>query len=124
MTKRILIADDDDDLRQALEQLLELEGYHIAGAHNGHAALRLADTQACDLILLDVAMPDADGLDLLVSLHRLRPAVPIIMMSAETGRHTIANALRCGACGFIQKPFDDELVLTTVQRALEPSPGR
>jgi DNA-binding NtrC family response regulator len=120
MTKRILIADDDDDLRQALEQLLELEGYRIAGAHNGHAALRLADKQACDLILLDVAMPDAHGLDLLVSLHRLRPAVPIIMMSAETGRNTIANALRCGACDFIQKPFDDELVLTTVQRALAP----
>ena len=118
MTKRILIADDDDDLRQALAQLLELEGYRIAGAIDGHTALSVAHTLACDLILLDVTMPGANGLDVLVSLHSLLPQVPIIMMSAQTGRTTIANALLCGAYDFIKKPFDDEFVLTTVRRAL------
>ena len=118
MTKRILIVDDDEDLCQALEQLLELEGYRIACANNGHAALSLAHTLACDLILLDVKMPGANGLDVLVSLRRLLPQVPIIMMSAQTGRNTIADALRCGAYEFIKKPFDDEFVLTSVRRAL------
>ena len=118
MTKRILIADDDDDLRQALEQLLVLEGFAIAGAPNGRAALGLARTLAYDLILLDVSMPGASGLDVLTALHDLRPEVPIIMMSGQTGRNTVSNALRCGAYDFIMKPFDNESVLTTVKQAL------
>ena len=118
MTKRILVADDDYDLRQALEQLLELEGFAIAGACDGRAALGLARTLACDLILLDVVMPGAHGLDMLASLHNLLPQVPIIMMSGQAGRNTVANALSVGACDFILKPFDDESVLKSVRQAL------
>ena len=119
MTKRILIADDDDDLRQALVQLLELEGFAIESAPDGRAALGLASMLACDLILLDVFMPAAHGLDVLASLHSRLPLVPIIMMSGQAGRNTVANALSIGACDFILKPFDDESVLAAVKRALE-----
>lgn len=118
MTKRILIADDDDDLRQALAQLLELEGFAIAGAPDGPTALRLADATAYDLILLDVKMPGPDGLEVLAELHARQPNVPIIMMSGQTGRNTVANALRYGANDFILKPFNDEFVLLAVKRAL------
>ena len=118
MTKRILIADDDDDLRQALEQFLELEGFAIVGASDGRAALNLIHETGDDLILLDFAMPGAHGLDVLASLHSLRPEVPIIMMSGETGRTTVASALDHGAYDFILKPFNDESMLTTVKRAL------
>ena len=118
MTPHILIADDDDDLRQALAQLLELEGFTIAGAPDGLAALELAHQVAYDLILLDVKMPGLDGLEVLAALRDLRPQMPIIMMSGQTGRNTVANALRAGACDFILKPFDDEFVLLAVKRAL------
>ena len=118
MTKRILIADDDDDLRQALVQLLELEGFAIESAPDSRATLGLAPTLACDLILLDVFMPGANGLDVLASLHNLLPQVPIIMMSGQAGRNTAANALSFGAYAFILKPFDDESVLATVKQAL------
>ena len=118
MMKRILIADDDDDLRQALEQLLELEGFAIAGVPDGRAALGLARSLACDLILLDFVMPGARGLDVLTNLRALLPQVPIIMMSGQAGRNTVANALSVGAYDFIMKPFDDESVLSTVKRAL------
>ena len=118
MTKQILIADDDDDLRQALAQLLELEGYFIAGAPDTMTALVMARQTPYDLILLDVLMPGANGMDMLAALHGVLPAVPIIMMSGQTGRHTANNALRAGACDFIVKPFDDEHVLLTVKRAL------
>jgi DNA-binding NtrC family response regulator len=119
MTKHILIADDDADLRQALGQLLELEGYSFAGASDGRAALGLARQAVCDLILLDVKMPGLDGLDALAALHELLPKVPIIMMSGQAGRHTVTSALRSGACDFIMKPFNDEFVLLAVKRALE-----
>lgn len=118
MTSRILIADDDEDLRQALGQLLELEGFQIAGAPDGPAALGLAHQNSYDLILLDVKMPGPDGLEVLAALHRLKPETPIIMMSGQTGRNTVANALRYGACDFIMKPFNDEFVLLAVKRAL------
>jgi len=119
MTKRILIADDDDDLRQALAQLLELEGYHIAGAPDGGAALGLAQGQAVyDLILLDATLPGANGTDVLTALHHLLPGVPIIVMSALTGGNMVSNALRGGASDFMAKPFDDEYVLLTVKKAL------
>lgn len=118
MTQHILIADDDDDLRQALTQLLELEGFTIAAAPDGLAALGLAHQTGYDLIMLDVKMPGPDGLEVLAELHRLRPTVPIIMMSGQTGRNTVANALRYGACDFIMKPFNAEFVLLAVKRAL------
>jgi DNA-binding NtrC family response regulator len=118
MTKHILIADDDADLRQALEQLLELEGFAIANAPDGRAALGLAHQVNYDLILLDLKMPGLDGLEVLAALHTLAPALPIIMMSGQAGRNTVANALRGGACDFIMKPFNDEFVLVAVKRAL------
>jgi diguanylate cyclase len=118
MTKHILIAAADDDLRQALAQLLELEGYHITGAPHGSIAVGLAQQFGYDLILLDAKMPGTNGLDVLATLRRLLPLVPIIMMSGQTSRNTVSNALRGGAIDFIVKPFDDEHVLLTVKRAL------
>ena len=118
MPKHILIADDDADLRQALGQLLELEGFSIAGASDGGAALNLAQQSGCDLILLDATMPGANGLDVLTALHGLLPRVPIIMMSGLPHHPTVNNALAGGASDFITKPFDGEEVLLTVRRAL------
>lgn len=121
MNKRILIADDDEHLRQALEQLLELEGFSIAGAPDGRAALALVKQATYDLILLDVKMPGPNGLDVLAALRDLSPQIPIIMMSGQAGRNTVADALAGGAFEFILKPFNDELVLLAVKRALELS---
>ena len=119
MNKRILVADDDEYLRQALEQLLELEGYTIAGAPDSRAAVALAQQTAYDLILLDVRMPGGNGLDMLTALHDVLPKVPIITMSGQAGRNTVSDALLGGAYDFIMKPFNDEFVLMAVRRALD-----
>ena len=118
MTQRILIADDDNDLRTALGQLLELEGFGIAEAPDGEAALALTQQTRYDLVLLDVKMPGRDGLEVLAVLHARWPSLPVIMMSGQPGRNTVANALEGGACDFILKPFDDEFVLKAVKHAL------
>jgi two-component system, NtrC family, nitrogen regulation response regulator NtrX len=118
MTKHILIADDNEDMRQALAQLLELEGFSIAGAPDCDSALGLAQQVVYDLILLDASLSGAGGQDLLAGLQRLLPLAPIIMMSGGTNRNMVNNALRGGARDFISKPFEDEHVLRTVKRAL------
>ena len=119
MTKRILIADDDEHIRQALEQLLVLEDFTIAAAPDGRAALELARQSAYDLVLLDVKMPGPNGLDVLPALRDLLPSVPIIMMSGLAGRNTVTDALRAGASDFILKPFNDDDVLAAVRRGLD-----
>ena len=118
MSKRILIADDDEPLRQALEQLMEMEGFAVASAPDGQAVLELAGRSSYDLILLDVQMPNTSGLEALPALHDLLPGVPVIMMSAEVGRNMVTDAQQAGACDFILKPFNSEHVLTAVRRAL------
>jgi DNA-binding NtrC family response regulator len=121
MTKRILIVDDDEYLRQALQQLLELEDFKIVLAADGRETLELMRPGDYDLVLLDVKMPGPNGLDVLTALHAQLPAIPIIMMSGLVARNTVTDALQAGACDFILKPFDDELVLSAVRRALEPA---
>ncbi len=123
MTKRILIVDDDEYLRQALQQLLELEDFKIVLAADGRETLELMRPGDYDLVLLDVKMPGPNGLDVLTALHARWPAIPIIMMSALVARNTVTDALQAGACDFILKPFNDELVLSAVRRALEPAAG-
>jgi len=123
MTKRILIVDDDEYLRQALQQLLELEDFKIVLAADGHETLELMRPGDYDLVLLDVKMPGPNGLDVLTALHAQWPTIPIIMMSGLVARNTVTDALQAGACDFILKPFNDELVLSAVRRALEPAAG-
>jgi len=123
MTKRILIVDDDEYLRQALQQLLELEDFTIVLAADGRETLELMRPGDYDLVLLDVKMPGPNGLDVLTALHEQWPAIPIIMMSGLVARNTVTDALQAGACDFILKPFNDELVLSAVRRALEPAAG-
>lgn len=118
MKKHILIADDDEHVRQALAQLLELEGFTVASAPDGPAALELAHQAVYDLILLDAKMPGSNGQEVLPTLHDLLPQVPIIMISGQTGPFTVTNALQRGACAFILKPFNDEFVLMAIKRAL------
>jgi DNA-binding NtrC family response regulator len=121
MKKRILITDDDEPLRQALEQLLELEGFGVVGAPDGRTALGLVQQARYDLVLLDVKMPGPEGLEVLAALRTLLPELPIILMSGQAGRNTISDALRGGARDFILKPFDDEVILAAVKRALAHS---
>jgi DNA-binding NtrC family response regulator len=119
MTKHILIADDDEFLRLALAQLLELEGFTITSSPDGPGALRLAHQVTFDLILLDFKMPGPNGIEVLAGLRTLRPGVPVIMMSGQAGHNSVMDAIRGGACDFIDKPFDDDRVLAAVRRALE-----
>ena len=118
---KILVVDDEPDIREILKVMLEGDGHAVTVAGDGHAATRLLDTERVDLILTDIFMPGKDGLETIMEIRRDHPAVKIIAMSGggRTGAlGYLDDAVRLGAVGSIFKPFEEARVLRTVRDAL------
>ncbi|HWE29294.1 MAG TPA: sigma-54 dependent transcriptional regulator, partial [Polyangia bacterium] len=115
----LLIVDDEPNILSTLRRALELEGYIVEVAGAGRIALEKAKTRAFDCALLDVAMPEMDGLTLLKALRELRAELPVIMMSGNATLATAVEATKLGACDFMEKPLTTDKVLITVQNALK-----
>ncbi len=118
----ILVVDDEPDIRQLLAEILEDEGYRVASAESGSAARKYLSEQLPDLILLDIWMPDEDGISLLKDwLSSGFVTCPVIMMSGHATIETAVEATRLGAYDFLEKPLSMAKLLVTVERALETS---
>jgi DNA-binding NtrC family response regulator len=114
----VLIIDDEAAIRESLQTLLELDGYEVDCAENGEAGLaRLADRQF-DLVLLDLALPDRNGLDLLADIHQTTPDLAVIMITAYGTVENAVRAMQFGATNFVQKPWDNEKLLADVRAAV------
>ncbi len=116
---KLLIVDDENSFRQHLRHLFERKGYDVAEAENGADSLQLAGRQNFDAVLLDIVLPDIDGIDILQNLKRMNPNIQVIMM---TGNATIENAIasmKLGAYDYLIKPFDLEELSILVERAGE-----
>lgn len=110
--RRILVVEDDTFLRRVVELSLTAHGYQVDQAGTGADALRLI-TAGPDLVVLDLGLPDVDGIDLIVGLHDLVGA-PILVVSARDRRTTAATALAAGASGYLTKPFSTGELLAEV----------
>lgn len=119
MSAAILIVDDEPNIRRMLAALLRQEGYAISEAASAlEAQQKMVDVEA-DVVLLDLALPDVTGLDLLQTIHRRWPLSPIIMMSGRASLTDAVQATKLGAFHFIEKPLTPEAVLLTVKGALD-----
>jgi DNA-binding NtrC family response regulator len=116
---RILIVDDEKNLRFTMTMCLEPLGYEIGTADNGEDALRQLDNQEFDLILLDIRLPGMDGLDVLRRVVKQHPDIPIVMVSAHGTVESAVEAMKLGAVDFIQKPFTPQELRTIVQQVLD-----
>ncbi|MEQ9047510.1 MAG: nitrogen regulation protein NR(I) [Sneathiellaceae bacterium] len=118
MKGTILVADDDRSIRTVLDQALGRAGYDVRST--GHAATlwHWVEESQGDLVITDVVMPDENGLDLLPRIKRLRPDLPIIVMSAQNTLMTAVKATERGAYEYLPKPFDLKELLQVVHRAL------
>ena len=118
-TYRILIVDDEENVRRMLATAFSLQGHETHCASDGKAALTLfADTHP-DVVLMDIRMPEMDGIDALKVMRAQQPRIPVILMTAYAEVETAVEALRSGAFDYVIKPFDlDELNLV-IQRALQ-----
>ena len=112
--KRILVVEDDPTFRSILEGNLKFEGYQVQAVGSGQAALAVIDTFRPDLVILDLTLPDKDGLELCPMLQR-HGRVPIIILSARSQRADKLKGLDLGAEDYITKPVDFEELLARIQ---------
>jgi len=117
---QILLVDDEANPRRMLAALLREEGFTVAEAPNGNAALLQLDDIDPDVVLLDLFMPPGpDGLDTLARIRDRGRSMPIIMMSGKAQLTDAVRAVKLGAFQFLEKPLTPESVLVTVRAALE-----
>jgi len=119
---RILIVDDEVDIRRSLAGILGDEGFGTTAAADGEEAIQaIGSGDPPDLVLLDIAMPGRDGVEILVEIAGRWPGLPVVMMSGHGTIETAVRTTKHGAYDFIEKPLSIDKVLLTIQHALEQS---
>ena len=115
---KILVADDDRNIRQGLVDLLESEGYSVTGASDGAEALRLVKRDQPDLVLLDIMMPGMDGYTVCREIRRDDETLPVIFISARSEEVDRVLGLELGADDYIQKPFGTREVIARIRAVM------
>ena len=116
---RILIVDDEEVLRDVLDAVLRREGFEIIPAASGEEALSILDNQDVDLAILDIMLPGISGIDTLRAIRISNPSLPVIVITAFSSIDGAIEAMKHGAYHYIPKPFKNEEVVITVNKALE-----
>jgi len=117
-TGSILIVDDEAAIRESLETLLAIEGYSVETARTAEEGLAMLAACPRDLVLLDFALPDRNGLEVLDEIRQRDPGLPVIMITAYGTVENAVKAIQAGATNFIQKPWDNEKLLADVRASI------
>ncbi len=115
--RTVLVVDDEDVIRDTVREILADEGYRVIAATKGSEVLRLVTQEAPDVILLDIWMPEMDGIVLLKQIKSAHPDARVIMISGHGSIHTAVTATKLGAFDFIEKPLSLDGLLATIKRA-------
>jgi DNA-binding NtrC family response regulator len=118
---RILVVDDEADIRESLETLLCLEGYTVELAQNGAEGLRRAESANYDMVLLDLMMPDRSGMEVLREIRERDTETPVFMITAYGSVEVAVSALKNGANDYFSKPWDNEKLLLEIDRMIAHS---
>jgi DNA-binding response OmpR family regulator len=118
LAAKILVVDDEPGIRFFLEEMLERQGYQVATADGGHAALERIAAEEFDVVLLDLMMPEVDGLEVLATLHRDSPDTVVIVLTAHASLETAVQALRQGAHDYLFKPCKTVELRESIRRGL------
>jgi DNA-binding NtrC family response regulator len=117
----VLIIDDEQEIRESLEQILGLEGYRVASASTGQEGLKKVEDGIFDLVLLDISLPDQNGLEILKTLRHDTPDVGVIMITAYDSSQMAFQASKEGAESYVTKPWDNDKLLLEIRNALDKS---
>src|SRR3989442_12731627 len=118
MSETILVVDDEGNIRHTLRGVLAAGGFEVLGAPDGRRALELLEHVAPRLAIVDVWMPEVDGIELVERMRTQSPGVPIIVISGHGTIETAVRVIRLGAFDFLEKPFPLDALLNVVGRAL------
>jgi CheY-like chemotaxis protein len=118
--KQILVADDDDSLRELMCEALSRNGYHAIPAQDGAEALHMLETHKFDGVLLDLVMPGMDGFEVLAEKAKSSSiaAVPVAVLSSRNRMVDVEKAMALGAAAYVIKPFKPEVFMVRLNRAL------
>jgi len=119
MNIRILLADDDESLRRVLQFKLRQQGYEIDIAEDGNRAFQQLQKNKYDLLLSDVRMPGLDGIQLLEKTKQAQPEIEVILITAHATIPAAVEAVKMGAFDFLTKPFEDDQLFITIEKALK-----
>jgi len=122
-SKLVCIVDDDDAVRDALSLLVESAGYEVESFETAVAALASFREHLPACIITDVRMPEMDGLEFQKKLVEDRIPVPVIVITGHGDVPLAVRAMKAGAADFIEKPFTDEAILSSIRQSLEPNKG-
>ena len=121
---RLLLVEDDHDLSRAVEKALVSEGYTVDAVSTGEGALFLAANTAPDAVILDLGLPDMDGLAVLVSLRRHRHSLPVLILTARDSVNDRVGGLDAGADDYLTKPFDIPELIARLRAITRRMSGR
>src|SRR3989475_13078184 len=126
MSKRsILVVDDDRSVRSYLSDFLTSCGYSIECAESGDQAVaRLSAGYVPSLIILDIVMPGINGIEVLESVKKINPSIPVIILSAAGQTKTVVEAMKMGAADFLVKPFEEQELELAIQNVLKKHRSR
>lgn len=108
-----------DCIRSVLTDILEMNGYEAVTAKNGQVAIEMMREMTLDLILTDIVMPHATGVDVLRAAKEMNPLYPVVMVTAYPSRGSVRKMIFLGAADYILKPFNLDVVLVTIDKVLE-----
>src|SRR5438128_11553303 len=117
--RRVLVIDDERHVLMTLEALLKRHGYQVDAAPTAAQGLKLLRSKSPTLVLLDLRLPDADGLEMLDRIKTELPEVPVIILSAHDSLHNAIESIKRGAYHFINKPYAHEELIRMTEKALE-----
>ncbi len=119
MSKKILIVDDEQSMRETLSIMLEREGFSVVSSSSGSDALKMCGQNNYDLVITDLKMPEMDGIELIESIYSGGYDIPIIVMTAYATKDQAIKALNLGASFFIEKPFKKQEIMNFINRSIK-----
>ncbi|TCK60476.1 response regulator [Seleniivibrio woodruffii] len=119
MDEKILIVDDDDELRSNIDEILVVAGFQTRQASGASEAMKMIQADCPDLIIVDYMMPEINGMELISSVKKSHPSVKIIMITAFAAIESAVEAMKKGADDYISKPFKKDALILSVRKNLE-----
>jgi nitrogen regulation protein NR(I) len=116
---KILVVDDERNVVRAFEEILATRGHEVIGVHGAEEAMRRLQDAGVELVILDIRLPGMSGLDALARIRKLRPTLPVIVMTGQGTTDTAIEATKRGAYDYLLKPFEPAEMLRTIAKALE-----
>jgi DNA-binding NtrC family response regulator len=116
---RILVVDDEVVTRTLVTIVLAQEGYQVAAAENGRKAIALLERRPYDLVITDLEMPGANGIEVLFAVRRIDPQCPVIIITGSTDTGSVARHVNLDAVDYVTKPFSFDQIRGTVSRMLQ-----